>query len=269
MKWHIGATTALGHAAINTAVREYLPDFQIIERALEPQALDGLEFFVAKLLSSELVDPPLLHRGLAVVVSSQWSDKSEAFRQQVLKFVLHDSRLGNPRFPRNFPNWIPVDPKASQKVRSWLARQDIVFFFDLVLPERQDKHRRKEFWLQYVDQIQDSQVALCPEDRARLRAQVREQMAYTNIRDNGVSAFLMRFKGHPDIVVVEFSQSGNAVYFYDANIFQSTVGSFQQLSFWISELKHGDPLEKFTHYPPGQWQQRVRTFLAGRGVRLG
>jgi hypothetical protein len=158
---------------------------------------------------------------------------------------------------------------ASQKVRSWLAQRDIVFFFDFVLPDRRDEHRRKDFWLQYVDKVQESQVALCPEDRFRLKAEVKEQMAYTNIRDNKVSAFLMRFSGHPDIVAVEFSQSGNAVYFYDANVFRTAVGSFQQLSFRVTELKHHSHIDKFTHYPPGVWQQRVRSFLASRGIRLG
>jgi len=125
------------------------------------------------------------------------------------------------------------------------------------------------FWLQYVDQVLDSQVALCPEDRVRLKSQVKEQMAYSAMKDNEVSAFLMHFKGRPDIVAVEFSRSGHAVYFYDANVFESTVGKFQRLSFSVYDLKHGDPMESVTHYPQGQWQRKVRNFLAGYGVRLG
>ena len=89
------------------------------------------------------------------------------------------------------------------------------------------------------------------------------------MKDNEVSAFLMHFKGRPDIVAVEFSRSGHAVYFYDANVFESTVGKFQRLSFSVYDLKRGDPMESVTHYPPGQWQRKVRNFLAGYGVRLG
>jgi hypothetical protein len=272
--WSIGSTTALGRAVVNAAVREYLTEVQIIEKkAYTPQALDALEFLTSNLLSSDLLDPKLLHSALSMIVLSQWTEKSDQFRRQVLHFILHDSRLGNPRFTRYFPNWTPIDPKVSQRVRSWLAREDIVFFFDFVLPDRQDKHRRKEFWLQYADQVKDSQVALCSDDRSRLRAQVSEQMAYTNISDTGVSAFLLLFEEdggkHTKTVVAEFSQTGYAVYFYEATVFEQTVGSFQRRMFSAAALRHGDFLTKFNHYPPGQWQQNVRRYLAGRGVRLG
>jgi hypothetical protein len=297
--WSIGATTALARAAINAAVREYLPDLQIIERkAQEPQALDALEFLTSKLLSPKSLNPELFHSALSMVVLSQWTEQSDQFRRQVLQFILNDYRLGNPRFPDKSPNWNPVDQKVSQRVRGWLAREDIVFFFDFVLPDIQDIHHRKEFWLQYVDQIEDSQVVLCIEDRNRLKSQVSEQMAYSNMSGTGVSAFLLRFKGarhiadlslfngseaDPDTVVAEFSQPGNAVYFYEANIFKTKVGEFSRNMFSVASLKRDDRLTKFSHRPkynksrsrtdpradPGQWQQDVRTFLAQRGVRLG
>jgi hypothetical protein len=263
----IGMTTRLGHAANAAAINEWLRDLKSARQ--ESDAIASIQFLVDKLLTSSALDPSSLHTAVAAAALSPWSDRSESFRSQLLSFVMHDRRLGDPRLPKNAPNWASVAQMASQKVRSWLAQRDIVFFFDFVLPDRRDEHRRKDFWLQYVDKVLESQVALCPEDRFRLKAEVKEQMAYTNIRDNKVSAFLMRFSGHPDIVAVEFSQSGNAVYFYDANIFRTAVGSFQQLSFRVTELKHHSHIEKFTHYPPGVWQQRVRSFLASRGIRLG
>jgi hypothetical protein len=285
--WSIGATTALGRGAVNAAVREYIPDLRLIEKqAYTPQACESLEFLTSKLLSSELLEPALLYSALSMVVLSKWTEISDDYRRRVLQFILHDRRLGNPRFPDKFPNWTPFDPRVIQQVRSWLAREDMVFFFDFVLPDTQDKHHRKEFWLQYLDLVDDSQVALCQEDRMRLRAQVSEQMAYSNMKDAGVSAFLLRFKSHesnpgsslfnreevPDTVVVEFSQVGNAVYFYEAKVFKAKVGDFWQKLFSIASLKRkGDRLQKIDHnpIPPGQWQYKVRNFLAGRGVRLG
>jgi len=263
----IGITTKLGHAANAAAITEWRRDIESARH--ETDALGSLRFLVDKLLTSHALDISSLHSAVGSAALSPWSDRSDAFRGHLLSFVLHDHRLGDPRLPRTAPNWASVISAASQKVRSWLAQRDIVFFFDFVLPDRRDEHRRKEFWLQYVDKVQESQVALCPEDRFRLKTQVKEHMAYTNIRDNKVSAFLMRFSGHPDIVAVEFSQSGNAVYFYDVNVFRAAVGSFQQVSFRVTELKHHSHIDKFTHYPPGVWQQRVRSFLASRGIRLG
>lgn len=261
----ISVTTKLGIAANAAAIREWLRDFKATH--IEAHALSSLEMLTDKLLASDSLDLSSLHYSVGAAVLSPWSDRSLNFRDRLLSFVLHDRRLGNPRFPRNEPNWRPMDPAAVQKVRSWLAQRDIVFFFDFVLPDQRDEHKRKDFWLQYVGQIQESQVALCPEDRYRLKSQVKEQMAYTNIRDNNISAFLMRFKGHPDIVAVEFNQSGNALYFYDANVFKEVVGSFQQLSFRISELKHSSHTGWFRHYPPGVWQRKVRSFLASKGIR--
>jgi hypothetical protein len=264
---NIGVTTNLGHAANASAITQWLRDLNGIRN--ETEALASLQFLVDKLLTSKALAITSLHLAVASAALSPWSDRSDKFKAHLLSFVMHERRLGDPRLPRNAPNWASVPPGASQKIRSWLAQRDIVFFFDFVLPDRRDEHRRKEFWLQYVDKVQESQVALCPEDRFRLKTQVKEQMAYTNIKDNKVSAFLMRFSGHPDVVAVEFSQSGNAVYFYDANVFKAAVGSFQQVSFRVTDLKHHSHIDKFTHYPPGVWQQRVRSFLAGRGIRLG
>jgi hypothetical protein len=263
----IGITTKLGLAANAAAIKEWLRDLNRAHH--EPDALASLQFLVDKLLTSNVLDIPSFHSAVAAAVLSRWSDQSDLFRGRLLSFVMHDRRLGDPRLPRNAPNWASVASAASQKVRSWLAQRDIVFFFDFVLPDQRDPHGRKDFWLQYVNQIQESQVALCPEDRYRLKSQVKEQMAYTNIRDNKVSAFLMRFNGPPDTVAVEFSQKGNAVYFYDANVFKTAVGSFQQVSFRVTELKHHSHLAKFTHYPPGEWQRRVRSYLASRGIRPG
>jgi len=263
----IGVTTKLGTAANAAAIKQWIVD---LNRTPDTDgALVALQFLLQRLLSSNSIDARSLHLAVAAAVLSQWSERSEAFKAQLLAFVLHDSRLGDPRYPKYAPNWASMTPTAAQKVRSWLAQRDIVFFFDFVLPDRRDPHHRKDFWLQYVDKVLESQVALCPEDRFRLKSQVKEQMAYTHIKDNKVSAFLMRFSGHPEIVVVEFSQSGNAVYLYDANKFRTEIGTFQRLSFWVRELKNPCHLAKYTHYPPGQWQGKVRSFLASCGIRVG
>jgi fermentation-respiration switch protein FrsA (DUF1100 family) len=148
-----------------------------------------------------------------------------------------------------------------------------LFFFDFVIPDRRDPHDRKAFWLQYLDLVEDSRVALSSSDRYRLRAQTTGPLTYANITDSmEVSAFLMRFRGKEEIVVVEFSRTGNAVYIHAASEFARVLGSLRGTEFRISSdhgLKHFSRLQKFNHMQPNEkWQREVRNFLAAMGVRL-
>src|SRR5262249_42763540 len=97
-EWYIGTTTRLGLAAIALAIAEYLRQFDFADPKIrEDRAVEEVEFFTTNLLATDLLTSQFLYRGLAAIVLSSWTEKSEAFRRSVLQFVLGDARLGNPR----------------------------------------------------------------------------------------------------------------------------------------------------------------------------
>ncbi|MGD0076214.1 MAG: EH signature domain-containing protein, partial [Candidatus Binataceae bacterium] len=90
------------------------------------------------------------------------------FAQELKPKVLGDSRLGDPRLPRNATNWLGVSTEARNRFIEWLSKDDIVFFFELGLPPGTDPHGRKKFWLNYVGSVKKSRPLLCDDDKAKV-----------------------------------------------------------------------------------------------------
>ena len=91
----------------------------------------------------------------------------------LLKFVMSDSRLGDPRLPANQVKWAGVAVDAKRKAIKWLSQGDIIFFFDHAFPKGKDPHGRKKFWLDYASSITLSRPLMGKEDLARLRSHQR------------------------------------------------------------------------------------------------
>lgn len=265
----IPATSGLGLAVADSAIQAWRYEFRVAEYGCsEREALDRLEYLLTKLLCSPNVRAEVFAGGVTECVLSGWADRSKEFRKHSLRFIHDSPRLGDPRLPANRANWTAVDTKVKQTVLSWLAHDALLFFFEQVLPDRSEVAERKKFWLQYVGRVSDFRVALSTEDRTRLRAEAGKLPQFSQTDHAKTSAFLMRFRGQSDMVVVEFSQSGNAAYLYDAKVFEDRVGTFHRPRFGIdSELKHRDKVGRILHVPRGGWQDKARKQMATYGIR--
>lgn len=199
----------------------------------------------------------------------------EVLLAEVVEMVRTHPWLGDPRLPRSAPNWSAY-PEARDRIIALQARQDLAFFFDFVIQDRQDRHGRKRFWLQYVDRVADSQVALSSEDAARLRAQTTEGYSYARISRQsgdppGVSAFMMRFRDAPDLIFIEFSLPNNALHIHNETLFrQHTRNGLRATRIDFRDgLKHRGSLipgeGKIPHM--SGWEYRVRTLLSRHGIR--
>jgi hypothetical protein len=146
---------------------------------------------------------------------------------------------------------------------------------------RDDPHGRKDFWLQYIEQVEDFNVALCDDDARRLRSSTRanERLSYWPVAGaSDVSAFLMRFRGAQGLVFVEFSKSGNALYVHNAETFEQRVGGLRPYidnrtvvprAFHLqNDLKHRTRLDKQPHHV-STWRAKVTERLQRLGVRRG
>jgi hypothetical protein len=111
-------------------------------------------------------------------------------------------------------------------------------------------------------------VALSDEDALRLRAQVKERLTYSKVLGGqGTSAFLMRFKGQEDVICVEFSRTGNALYVHQTDAFIEANRSIRMMRFQLAtQLKSTHTMrDRFNH--SSNWQWTVRQYLARLGIR--
>ncbi len=189
--------------------------------------------------------------------------------ERLKDFILSDPRLLDPRLPANGPNWVAISDTAKDIVIQWLSAEDIQLFFDHVLTTRNDPHGRKPFWLRYMGKVKRSRPLLSALDEGRWQANTATRGKRNFGRMDylcNTSAFLLDFGR---VIVVEFSQVGNAVYVYEHRDVPDLNDAFwSQARFPLSMLKQKDYcVERMTHTP--LWQSKMRTLLAQFGIHPG
>jgi hypothetical protein len=211
------------------------------------------------------------HAAVDATILHPMTARELGLQEALTKFVLQDARLGDPRLPRNMINWLGIQ-EARQRLLQWLSRADIHFFFEHVLPKGTDPHGRKTFWLKYVSRVLMSRPLLNRDDKARLRVtmqSLREQIVhFGHIHGGESSAFLLDFG---PVVVVEFSQVGNACFLYEKSNVAKVIPDFwSQEAFTVNGLKiRLLAAERVRHDREGRWQTTLAHLLAGYGIRPG
>lgn len=258
---------ALARATLAVAAQRWADDM-CQQTSVSATTLALLDYGLENVLSSTVIESAVLRTVVSRAIL--WApERDERVPAALREWLLKDKRFGDPRIPQNQPQWATMASEARQRMIRWLAKGDLLFFFDFVMDHTDDPHRRKEFWLRYIDQVEDSAVALSPADLRRLKLTVSESVRYARVtsspQDN-VSAFLMRFRGDSQTIVIEFSQSGNALYMHDAELFR---GGLRKSSYhFTNELKgHASRVGWYAHNPTPGWMVKVANALARRGVR--
>lgn len=209
------------------------------------------------------------HAAVGATILLPVTAREPGLQEALTKLVLQDTRLGDPRLPRNMKNWLEIQD-ARQRLLQWLSRADIHFFFEHVLPKGTDPHGRKTFWLQYVSRVLMSRPLLNRDDEARLRVtmqSLREQIGhFGHVRGGEPSAFLLDFGS---VVVIEFSRVGNACYLYEKPHTEKVIPDFwTQAPFTVLRLKNRLlAAETITHREG--WQRTLAHLLARYGIRPG
>ena len=209
------------------------------------------------------------HTAVGATILHPIAARDLGLQKALTKLVLQDTRLGDPRLPRNMINWLGIQ-EARQRFLQWLSRVDIIFFFEHVLPNGADPHGRKAFWLQYVSRVLMSRPLLNRDDEARLRAtmqSLREQIGhFGHVRSRETSAFLLDFG---PVVVVEFSRVDHACYLYEKPNAAKVIPDFStQEPFTIHGLKDRPMAAETITHREG-WQTTLGHLLARYGIRPG
>jgi hypothetical protein len=274
-QWSIPQANGLGPASARAAVEIAIGLFLEDSLQAKPQkVIENLKCIFEGLLSFPTLESVTFGKAIRDIILSKAADTSTEVQSFIKEYVKKHPHLGDPRLSVNTAKWNAVGEEARRKFISWLAQDDLLFFFEHVIPDGDDPHDRKRFWLQYLDYVEDSCVALCFEDKRRIRRETFERLSHSDISDSwDVSAFVMRFRGTKDIIVVEFSRPNNAIYIHGTETFQRVVGHFRTSRFKISTsggLKdRSSHIERFSHIQPNsRWQSEVRNYLASLGIRL-
>jgi hypothetical protein len=126
---------------------------------------------------------------------------------------------GNPWLPSNETRWGGVVPEARSMVSEWLKKEFIETFFTKLAEDGLGDRRRMEFWTRYVKAIHRIEFALgstarnaVDQDFVVLREKMDGLICHLDASGSN-NAFIM-WMG--DLVAVEFSGMGNALYGYDA-----------------------------------------------------
>ncbi|MFM8316488.1 MAG: EH signature domain-containing protein, partial [Deltaproteobacteria bacterium] len=246
-----------GRVAIRMAGRyETIPDERL------RYALDGY-------LGSNLIRKEDFNEAIAEIITSRKAERSEFVQGVLIDFLFEKHGLGDPRISPE--NWAGIEESATTRVIQWLSREDINFFFELLLRDKDDKHGRKAFWLQYVDKVARSRALISKEDirdhSVRLREMEEKGRSYGRLDGvNSSSSFILDFGR---VVVVEFSEVGNACYIYTKNDFLELVPDFWAKDVSFRSLKNQSKVSERITRSVKDWQGNARQILSRYGVRRG
>ncbi len=230
---------------------------------------DRVREIIDDILCSNLVDRGDYKKAISSIILSNRANQVEEVQSTLVDFFLKDTGLGDPRIHPE--NWSGVKESSKARVIQWLSREDINFFFELLLRDRDDKHGRKSFWLQYVDKVSRSRALISREDlrlhSVRLREMEEKGRTYGElIGSNSSSAFVLDFGR---IVVVEFSEVGNACYIYEKQAFSELYKDFWGKEFPFTHLKNKSLVAERITRAMKDWQSSARNILSRFGVRRG
>ena len=130
------------------------------------------------------------------------------------------SRWDNPWLPGAAKKWPPaVTPEAKALVSDWLKSEFIEAFFTKLAEDGSTDRRRLDFWMRYRKQMNHVQFALGnlisdSRDPDLMLLKWKMKGLISAIKSARVNAFIMIFG---DVIAVEFSATGNALYLYDTS----------------------------------------------------
>ncbi|MGE3537575.1 MAG: EH signature domain-containing protein [Candidatus Tectimicrobiota bacterium] len=188
-------------------------------------------------------------------------DRTPGLPEQLMRLVLMDTRLGDPRLPARASHWQDVPQAVRQQCILWLSQADIVLFFDHVLPECKDQEERKSFWLRYVPRMVKTRPLLDEAVSERLRpllARMPEQLPHCGVLRGSASALLIDFGA---VVAVQVSDIEAPCYVYGQRNFAQLVPDFWRAQpFTEPELLVSR--QAATVYHQQTWEKDIAEILA-------
>jgi hypothetical protein len=267
--YYVGSLTKLGLSVRAAAARSAGTRLHRLEGSRDSEWSIRYLKWVTEGVLSDLTTPDDFAYAISALILSNSAKRSETFQQALRMFAQNHKRLGDPRVRESSLNWRLIAPEAAQRYLSWLARDNIIFFFNTILPNNNENRRRKDFWLRYHDRIRDFQVAVSEADLWKIKASQKksELLLYSHVAHPTTSAFLMRFEGYGEhFLIVEFSEMGNAAYIFKLKAFEEQGVTMRSHRFELARHLKFDDTHRIIHR--GDWEQKASYRLSSEfGIR--
>ena len=207
----------------------------------------------------------LLNTGLAQLLERYAKTQPLMLHHELRNFAVEHWK--NPWLPINQNRWALVSESTRKMVGSWLKLDLMKSFFELLSADGSNDTRRLDFWIRYIDEINDMYFAL---GRHATQSQdisfvaIRKKMAGRLLRLSGTgrenNAFIMTIG---NIVFVEFGMQGNAAYIYPLKEIPFDLDGVHDINLKAlkdtvagDRLYHKDNVHGYT-----RWERRFNAYL--------
>lgn len=201
------------------AKESWLPRELILSQVKKITRFDDERFmsFVAPMLSAIGHHRTIQNKAIALLVNRYAQIQNAPINTELKEITV--TRWDNPWLTgsqKKWPNEVTDEGRAL--IADWLKSEFIEAFFTKMAEDGSTDRRRLDFWMKYRKHMNHVHFALgtgilesIDPDLIFLKNKMKGLIF--PIRSRGVNAFIM-YLG--DVIAVEFSQMGNALYFYDA-----------------------------------------------------
>ena len=198
------------------------------------------------------------------------------FKEKLIEFLIKN--YGDPR--ENTYKWNNFNNKDALSIlKGWLNEKDIRFFFENLVEDNQTAQGRKEFWIDYCSDkvVEDAKYIFSTETLAYKLYKNNIIREYNKCKNKKMfylpklktNIFIMKIK---HLMIVEFSETGNACYIYDYDKYKdaqidsilysqisrekATVDNFKNKNIALDIIKHKASMKN-----EKDWQENVKRTL--------
>lgn len=221
-----------------SSIREYLPyisiDLDLCNLIIEHIGYTCYEninkegyqnLLVKEILTSSVIQKTTLDSIVSKIIRLFGEQKvNENIQQKIKNALISNDNYGDPRIQRL--QWANVDKEAVQIFITWLAKDDLEFFFKFIFKDKSDKQQRENFWTQYINSrsLVESCVILSEIDYEKWINLPKEHTQNRLIKrfktSDEASCFILEFA---NATIVEFSIENHALYVYDTNVYRNMI----------------------------------------------
>jgi len=180
----------------------------------DPQYLDKLSWLLGLAAQWVRFRDDIMTATLTRYYHSTYRDQAHsALKQAALEY------WDNPQLKSQQNKWHQyVSEPVAAMVRGWLAKQDLMHFFELLRGNGDVDQARLFYWLRFANQMGFTRIVMGPDawhdrgsDFVKFREENKGRLSYLLGGRNLDNAMIMQIN---DYLFVEFSGTGNAMYAY-------------------------------------------------------
>lgn len=195
----------------------------------------------------------------ALLLPWQHKAPADAVKEQIIGDLL--GLYGDPRIQE--PVWRDLRPPATNIMRRWLKEKTIASFFHLAASKKADDRAqarmRQEFWMSYIDRIDDAWLVADSQSFAALSAPNLGYGRLVGCRP-GHCALLLKIGG---LTIVESSHADHECVWLAGNELAPPLYHERSHAYCPAMFTTGaDFSSGYSCHEGGKWQERLRSFIA-------